>query len=115
MTPRPESRISTLEKRVSTLEASVEELSSDTAEELRAIRQDNKMLFDHMQKGLHQAHEFMQERFTEINTHLDRIEATMATKEDLSKLEVRIDDKMSAMESRLIEAMKTLFQQRSGE
>jgi uncharacterized coiled-coil protein SlyX len=115
MTPRPESRISTLEKRVSTLEASVEELSNDTAEELRVIRQDNKTLFDHMQKGFHQAHEFVQERFAEVNTRLDRIEATMATKEDLSKLESRMDDKMSAMESRLIEAMKTLFQQRSGE
>jgi len=42
--PRPESRISALEKRASTLEAAIEELSSDQAEELKAIRLEIKQL-----------------------------------------------------------------------
>ena len=37
MQPRPESRISSLEKRATAIEAGIEELSSDTAEELTNI------------------------------------------------------------------------------
>lgn len=48
MQPRPESRIAALEKRTSAVEASIEELSSDTAEELKAIRHDIKQLDDGM-------------------------------------------------------------------
>jgi hypothetical protein len=44
----------------------------------------------------------------------DKLE-TMATKDDLRTLHARIDDKMTAMESRLIEAMKSLLQQKSSE
>jgi DNA anti-recombination protein RmuC len=67
MTPKPESRISALELRTASLEAGIVELSSDTAEELRAIHQ-------HVGQGFDQAHAFVQERFEEINTRLDRIE-----------------------------------------
>jgi len=42
MQPRPESRIELLEKRATTIEATVLELANDTAEELKAIRQDIK-------------------------------------------------------------------------
>ena len=91
MTPKPEHRISALGKRVTHLEYTIEELSSDTAEELRVIRQ-------HVDQGFDQAHAFVQERFSEINARfdkveqrLDRIESTMATKEDLGKLEARLD------------------------
>jgi hypothetical protein len=62
------------------------------------------------------------EDLSRLEGRVERIETTMATKEDLSKLgdemktmESRIDGKMTAMESRLVEAMKTLFQQRFGE
>lgn len=67
MTPRPEHRISAIEKRVSHVETSIEELASDTSEEFR-------VLTAHVDKGFDQAHAFVQERFTEINTRLDRIE-----------------------------------------
>jgi lysyl-tRNA synthetase class II len=70
--PRPESRISSLEKRATTIEAQIAELSSDTAEELTAIRQDNKELFAHIQKGFDQAHAYIDEN--------------MATKEDIAAL-----------------------------
>ena len=102
MTPKPESRILALEQRTSKLEASVIELSSDTAEELKAIRQ-----FIH--QGFDQAHAFVQERFEEINTRLDRVEqdihdikTTMATKQDIA-----------AMKESLLDAIKQLWQHKS--
>ena len=42
MTPRPTSRIESLEKRATAIEAGIIELSSDTAEELKVIRQEMK-------------------------------------------------------------------------
>lgn len=81
--PRPESRISELESQMSIQGARIRELSSDTAEELRAISQDLKKLFEHMHKGFDQAHTYVQEN--------------MATKEDVSKLR----DEMTAMEGRI--------------
>lgn len=88
--PRPESRIKSLETRASTIEASIEELSADQAES-------NKALFQHVQLGFKQAHTYMQE---EIETRLDRIEATMATKDDITELKKLI---------------MQLFEQRTGE
>jgi hypothetical protein len=44
MTPRPSSRITSLEKRATDIEAGIIELSSDTAEELKAIRLEIKQL-----------------------------------------------------------------------
>jgi uncharacterized coiled-coil protein SlyX len=78
MTPRPEHRISAIEKRVLHVETSIEELASDTSEEFR-------VLTSHVDQGFAQAHAFVQERFEEIKTtladhgqRLDRIEATQA-------------------------------------
>ncbi len=107
MQPKPEHRISALEKRAATLEATLEELSSDQAEELRAIRQ-------HIDQGFEQAHAFVQERFTEINTRLDRIETTMATKEDLNKLRDEVKADIATMKNDLLDAIKHVFQQRPG-
>jgi len=42
MQPRPESRVESLEKRTTTIEAVLLEMSSDTAEELKVIRQEIK-------------------------------------------------------------------------
>jgi len=78
--PRPESRISSVEKRTTKLEAQIEELSSDTAEELRAIRQDIKQL-----------NEGMMASFKQIGEHFGLIEKENATKEDIRKLEKRFD------------------------
>jgi prefoldin subunit 5 len=92
---RPESRIKSLEKRATDIEAGIEELASDTAES-------SKALFQHVQLGFQQAHDFVQERFAEINTRLDN----MATKDDISKLETDI--------SELKGLIKQLLQQRPG-
>jgi uncharacterized coiled-coil protein SlyX len=87
MTPKPEHRISALEKRTTILEGTIEELSSDTAEELRAIRQEIKDSY----KEIGDTFINLENNLEAVKSHLDRIEATMATKEDLSKLEARLD------------------------
>jgi uncharacterized coiled-coil protein SlyX len=75
--PRPESRISSLEHRASTIEAQIIEMSSDTAEELKAIRQDIKQLDEGMMSS-----------FKKIgDTFID----TMATKDDLKPLATKED------------------------
>lgn len=106
--PRPESRIKSLESRATDIEASIEEMASDNAESLRAIRQDINALSDKVDQGFLQAH-------TYIDDHMADLKATMATKDDINQLEARMDAKMSAMETRLIDAIKALFSQKSGE
>jgi len=69
--PRPESRIGSLEKRATAVEATVVELSNDTSEELRAISQDLKKLFDHTQKGFDQAHAYIDEHLAELKATQD--------------------------------------------
>lgn len=82
MTPKPEHRISAVEKRVTLLEGTLEELSSDTAEELRAIHQ-------HVDQGFDQAHAFVQERFTEIGQRFDRVEQRLdALSADVNELKM---------------------------
>ena len=106
--PRPESRISALEKRASTLEAQIVELSSDTAESLRDLKQDIKQLSGHIDVGFNQAHAY-------IDHHMAELKATMATKEDLHKLETRFDkletrfDKLEATQDLILQ----LLQQKS--
>src|SRR5437763_16461450 len=99
--PRPESRIKSLESRATDIEASIEELASDNAESLRAIRQDINALSDKVDQGFMQAH-------TYIDDHMADLKATMATKDDISRLR----DEMTAMEGRLLDAIKQLWQQR---
>jgi chromosome segregation ATPase len=85
--PKPESRISSLEKRATALEATIEELSCDQAEELKAIRQEIKASY----KEIGDTFVNLENNLEAVKAHLDRMEATMATKEDLGKLEARID------------------------
>jgi len=93
MTPKPESRIKSLEQRVTDVEASIVELSSDTAEELRAIRQEIKAsykeigdFFVKLDSGLETLKAETKEDLGKLENRLDRIEATMATKDDISAL-----------------------------
>src|SRR5262245_2315545 len=96
MQPRPESRIKALEQRSSDIEASIVELSSDTAEELKAIRQDIKQLDSGMKASFNQIGDLFDRNFQSIEaieTRLDRIEAdvsdikaTMATKDDAADI-----------------------------
>jgi len=97
MQPRPSSRIHSLEERASTIEAKVIELSNDTAEELKALRQDIKALDESMKSSF----DGIGDAFTLLDGNSETVKATMATKEDLRQLEDRIDHKMTAMEGRI--------------
>ncbi|MFL5627815.1 MAG: hypothetical protein ACJ788_19720 [Ktedonobacteraceae bacterium] len=57
-------------------DARIRELADDTAEELKAIRQEIKDLRIHVDQGFNQAHAYIQEH----------IESVMATKQDISEL-----------------------------
>lgn len=72
MNPRPESRIKSLENRSTAIEAGIEELSSDQAES-------NKALFAHVQNGFKQVHDFVQERFEEVNSRLDQMQSDITS------------------------------------
>lgn len=81
MNPRPESRIANLESRTATIEATLLELSSDTAEELRVIKQDIKQVNDGMIASFKQIGEIFDrnfERFDTVEARLDRIEKDVA-------------------------------------
>ena len=83
---RPESRISAIEKRVTHIEGTIEEHAADTAKSLKLIRQDIKKLDEGMMKSFKQIGDII---IDQLNPRLARIEATMATKDDMSKLETR--------------------------
>ena len=99
-TPRPESRISSLEHRASTIEAQIIEMSNDTAEELKAIRQDIKKLSD----GITDSYKSIGDTFIaleqNIYTRFDQLEASIATKDDIAELK---------------DLIKQLLQQKPGE
>ena len=89
MNPRPESRVESLEKRATAIEAGIIELSSDTAEELKAIRQEIKQLNDGMMSS-----------FKKIgDTFID----TVANKEDLTAMEGRITGEIAQIKATQIE------------
>jgi len=118
--PKPEHRISNLEKEFMQLGSRIEETASDSAEEFKAVRQDIKQL----DLGIRDSYKSIGDTFIALGEDLDTVMATMSTKDDISRLETRIEttlvtkdelrSELNAMESRLIDAMKMLFQQRPG-
>jgi uncharacterized coiled-coil protein SlyX len=115
--PRPESRLSELESQMSVQGARIRELHDDTAEELRAIRQDIKRLSE----GVTASYVSIGDTF--MATWKDT-EATLATKEDISKLEARFDgveaeqveqgQRMDRMDGKLDQVL-VLLRQKSGD
>ena len=108
--PRPESRISSLEKRASTIEAQIEELSSDQAEELKAIRLEIKQLSE----GITASYKSIGDTFIALGEDLDTVIATMATKEDLAALKTAQDARFDKIEATQEQILK-LLQQKPGE
>jgi len=86
--PGPDARISNLEKEAISLGGRIEEAAADTAESFRDLKQDVNANFtavrDDIKQGFAQAYTFVQEQFGEIKS-------AMATKEDVRKLEARLD------------------------
>jgi uncharacterized coiled-coil protein SlyX len=93
MTPRPESRISALEKRTTAPEAQIEELSSDQAEELKAIRQE------------------MKSSFKEIGETFINLEESIEKK--LTAMENRLNANIADLKESLLDAIKQLWQYKS--
>jgi uncharacterized coiled-coil protein SlyX len=85
---RPESRIKSLEQRATDIEAGIIELSSDQAEELKAIRLEIKQLDEGMMSS-----------FKELGGYFELTEKAMATKDDLKTLATKQD--ISTLETRL--------------
>jgi uncharacterized coiled-coil protein SlyX len=110
MTPRPTSRIESLEKRATAIEAGIIELSNDTAEELKVIHQDIKQLDEGMMTS-----------FKKIG---DTFIETTATKDDISSIHIRFDKvegdiaelkgDITSMKATQEQILK-LLQQKSGE
>ena len=113
--PKPEHRIAAVEKRVTHIEGAIEEMASDQAEELKAIRQDIEKLDDDMKSSFLQIGDTFQELGKNMDQGFEEIKATMATKEDLSKLRDEIKGDIAAMEGRLVDTIKQLWQQKPSE
>jgi|SRR5260370_27925847 len=97
--PRPESRISALEKRASILEAQIGELASDTTEELKAIRRDIKQLDDGMRASFLQIGDA-------FDLNANNIEAV---KQDLAAFKAAQDarfDKLEATQAEILALLK---------
>lgn len=106
---RPESRIKSLEQRATDIEAGIIELSSDQAEELKAIRQEIKTLNDGMMSS-----------FKELGNYFELTEKAMATKDDIGRIETRLDtmatkEDLATMKNEILDAMKQLLQQKPSE
>lgn len=100
MNPRPESRIGSLEKRATTIEAAIEELSSDTAEELRAIRKDIKQLDEELRSS-----------FLDIGKAFDlNANNIEALKQDVAKLKTTTETRFNKLEATQAEQGKKLDQ-----
>ena len=106
--PKPEHRISNLEKEFMQLGSRIEEAASDSAEEFKAVRQEIKQLNDGMMSSFKELGGYFELTEKAIDKRFEEIKATMVTKDELRS-------ELSAMETRLIDAMTRLLQQKSGE
>src|SRR4051794_2416320 len=98
--PKPEHRITAVEKRVATVEGAIEELASDQAEELKAIRQEIKQGHIDIGKALDShADGLMKEirtRFDSADQRLTQMKSDITSiKDDVSGLK----SDMAAMET----------------
>jgi uncharacterized coiled-coil protein SlyX len=124
MHPRPESRIRSLERRSADIEASIVELSSDTAEELKSIRQEIKAsykeigdFFVKLDNGLEALKTTNKEDLNKLEARIDHLETTIRSKMEvrinhvetkMEAMEYRINANMLAMETHLLDAIRKL-------
>ncbi|HEX3643713.1 MAG TPA: hypothetical protein VHV10_20680 [Ktedonobacteraceae bacterium] len=102
--PRPESRISELEAQMATHGARIRELSDDTAESLRDLKQDIKNL----DEGITASYKSIGDTFVALGEDLDTVIATMATKEDIADLKTAQDARLSRIEATQEQILKLL-------
>ena len=105
MQPRQESRIESLEKRASTIEATLIEMSSDQAEELKAIRQAIDTKFTEHKHD-------MSTSFNQIGDLFDRnFESFEDIKQDIASFKDTVNERFDKLEGLIMQ----LLQQKSGE
>jgi uncharacterized protein Yka (UPF0111/DUF47 family) len=96
--PRLEARVSALERRQLNLETRVEEVAGDLTTDFKEFSKDTRANFK-------QLAEYHGRTEHEIYTRFDKIETTMATKEDINNIKTEI----AAMETRILDAFKQLL------
>jgi len=96
--PSLESRVKALEHRQYSLETHTEELANGIATSVKHLSADMTASFKQLAEYQIKTEGQIDTRFNLVDARLDRIEATMATKEDLA-----------AMENRILDAFKQLI------
>lgn len=111
--PGNEARLTNLEKEAMALGARIEEAAADSAEELKAIRQDIKQLDEGMKSSFTQ----IGDAFTLLDGNIEAVKGIMATKDDIARLETDITSIKSTQEKAQgkLDMILTLLQQKLGE
>jgi chromosome segregation ATPase len=107
--PRLEARVSALERRQLNLETHVEELADDITASIKHLSDDMTASFKQLAAYQIETEHRIDTRFNKIENRLDKIEATMATKDDLATLSTNIKNDMTAMEGRILDAFKQVL------
>ena len=105
--PRIEPRVSALERRQTNLETRVEEVTEDATTNFKQISSEITASFKHLADYTGT----IEDRFDKIGEDITIIKATMATKEEITGVEKRLDKietTMLAMENRILDAFKQL-------
>ncbi len=96
--PHLEARVSALERRQINTDTRIEEVTGEITNSVKQISNDIADSFKQMSDYQGKTENLMDARF-------DKIEATMATKEDIT----RIETSMTAMETRILDAFRQLL------
>ncbi len=110
--PRLESRIGAQERITTLLHARIEELSQDMTASFR--QQANYQIdFEHKIDArfneIDARFDKVDARFDKVDARFNKIEASMATKGDMIALESRVEARIVALETRMLDAFKQLI------
>lgn len=90
--PRLEARVSALERRQTNTETHVEEVNGEITAEIKQLARSIEASFKQASDYDTAVEKQIDTQFNQVNTRLNKIETTMATKEDLAAMETRILD-----------------------
>ncbi len=104
--PRPEARLSALERQQVQTNARFEEVIEDMSTGFKRITTDIEASFKQFTEYSAKTEEQIERRFDKIEERLDKIEAAMATKDDLTGMATK--DDLVAVETRILDAFRQL-------
>ena len=105
--PRIESRLSALERQQAQTNARFEEVIEDMNTNFKHITTDIEASFKQFAEYSAKVEAEDERRFHKIEGRLDKIEITMATKEDLAVMATK--EELRAMETRILDAFQQLI------